>query len=63
MWQQHDESTLTHPLSLTTRDKLINNNLGVVTEISKLPFPHYQRIWIGHRVAQLKAQDGLEAEN
>lgn len=55
VWEEHDQSTLSRPLGLTTADKLVNNTLGGVVEISKLGLPYHQGVRIGGGVSVLKS--------
>ena len=56
MRQENHNATLSDPLGLSTTDELIKDALCIVGKVPKLGFPADQRIWIGHRVAELKAQ-------
>ena len=56
MRQENYNATLSDLLGLSTVDKLIKDALCIVGKIPKLGFPADQRIWIRHRVAELKAQ-------
>jgi hypothetical protein len=50
---------LLFPLSFSTDDIIINQNLGSICEISKLGFPNYQRIGVGNIITILKAQNPI----
>ena len=60
--QQHDQAGLPHPLGLPAGDELVDDALGRVGKVSKLSLPDDQRVRVGHRVAQLKADDSVLAE-
>lgn len=55
MGQQHDKAGLTHPLSLSRGDELIDDALGSVVEVSELSLPADQGVGVGHGVAQLES--------
>ena len=46
-----------NPLGLSGRQKLVDDALGRVGEISELTFPDDQGVGIRHRVAEFEAQD------
>mmetsp|Transcript_8323 Transcript_8323/g.15408 ORF Transcript_8323/g.15408 Transcript_8323/m.15408 type:complete len:247 (-) Transcript_8323:839-1579(-) len=57
MGQQDNESRLTKPLCLTTRQELVKHDLRSVGKISKLGFPDNQTVGIHETVPKLKPQD------
>lgn len=52
MRQEHYKTRLSHPLLFTTGNKLIDNNLGTVREITKLGFPEDQSVRVVKTVSQ-----------
>ena len=52
---QHNETRLSHPLSLPAANELIDDALRSVVEISKLSLPDNQSIRIRHWVTQFKS--------
>ena len=56
MRQQHNNARHPQPLCFRRRDKLINNNLSAVGEITELSFPHDQRIWLNQANAVFEPQ-------
>ena len=60
--QEHNETRLSDPLGLTAGDKLIDDALGRVGEVSELGFPQDQGVGVGHRVAQFKSEHAVLAE-
>ncbi len=50
---------LLFPLSFSTHNIIINQNLSSICEISKLGFPNDQRIGVGNIIAILKAQNTI----
>ena len=62
MRQQHDQARLPNPLGLAAGYELVNDTLGRVREVTELGLPDHQSVGVGHRVAQLKAEDSILAE-
>lgn len=56
MREEHHQASLSNPLGLSRCDKLVNDALGCVVEVTKLSLPDNQGIGVGHGEAQLKAQ-------
>lgn len=52
--QQQDDAVLADPLSLSGTDKLVDDTLGRVVEVSKLGLPQNQSVWTGHGEPQLE---------
>lgn len=56
MREEHHQASLSNPLGLSRCNKLVNDALGCVVEVTKLCLPYNKSIGVGHREAQLKAQ-------
>ena len=54
--QQHHQTAHAQPLDLAGGDKLINNDLCAVGEITKLGFPKNQHLGLGKTVAVFEAK-------
>jgi hypothetical protein len=54
--QRHDETGSLHPLDLTRSDKLVNDTLSVVGEVTELGLPHDKGVGRGQGVTILKAE-------
>ncbi len=62
MRKRHDEAGTLHPLDLTRSNELINDDLGVVCEITELGLPHDESVWRGQRVTVLESEDTVLRE-
>lgn len=60
--QRHDETGSLHPLDLTRGDKLVNDTLGVVGEITELGLPHDEGVGRLERVTVLETESAELAE-
>src|SRR5690348_4066229 len=57
MWQQHYQSIHAMPFLFSACHKLIDDNLGAVSKITKLGFPQNQVIRIRHGISVFKSQN------
>ena len=55
--KEHNEPVLDVPLSFTGADKLVDNNLGTVGEVTELSLPHRESVRVRLSVAQLVTED------
>lgn len=56
--QRQNQTRPLHPFDLARRDKLVNDALGVVREITKLRFPDDQSIGRRERISVLETETG-----
>ena len=56
MRQKHDQATQAVPFLFTRTDELVDDNLGIVGEITELRLPDHQCIRVGRCIAVLKGQ-------
>ena len=59
MRQKHRQATESTPLRLARTNKLIDENLRTVGEITELPFPYDKSIGFGARVTVFETEYGL----
>src|SRR5579883_203524 len=57
MWQQQDQRGFLKPLAAPGRDKLVDNNLSYIGEISVLRLPENQSFGSMHAIPVFKAHD------
>ena len=51
MRQQHHQTAHAKPFDFTTCNKLIDDDLSTIGEISKLSFPYRQSLWRRHGIS------------
>lgn len=54
--EEHDESILNVPLRLAGRNKLVDDYLRSVGEVSELSFPEHKRVRVGLSIAKLVSE-------
>ena len=57
MGEEENQPRLSHPFRLARSDELVDDALGGVEEVAELGLPADERVGVGHRIAQLEAED------
>ena len=60
--EQHDDARALSPLLFGGGNEFVNNRLGTVGKVTELGFPENKGVGALHRVAVLKTESGILAE-